>query len=169
MLHHQNPSAPFKGARVTRFHWRKRTLKMRKTHSSLILDIETAAGANLLIREGLVLDGEIRDVELFDPQCIITRCYNCQEFGHNAKYCKAQGRCSLCAAPGHAHTSCPALNTPEYYRCANCCGKHAAGSPQCPKQRLESEKTISARATKACFFNEPVCQVPPSTTTPVFS
>ena len=41
------------------------------------------------------LGWERRRVEIFIPNPI--RCYNCQRFGHLAKYCTAEVRCSRCA------------------------------------------------------------------------
>lgn len=74
-IHEQNKLPVARGARVTRLHWRQLTLMLHKSYSSLLLDIESPGGANVLLREGLVIDSELKEVELFDPSCMITRCY----------------------------------------------------------------------------------------------
>lgn len=153
-LHEQNPAIASKGARIIRLLWRQRTLKLKKTYSSLLIDVETASGASTLIREGLVLNGEIKDVKLFDPECLITRCYKCQRYGHNAKYCQNETRCALCAAPGHQRAECPSTDIPAGHSCVNCSGSHPSGNAICPKQIKESEKAKVSRFNKPQLFKE---------------
>lgn len=167
-LHESNPSLRNRGAGILRFHWRQRALKLKKSYSSLLLDIESASGANALIREGLVLDNEIKDVELFDPACLITRCYRCQKYGHNAKFCKATERCSLCAAPGHGRTSCPKATSHSHRACVNCTGRHASGSSECPEHKTQARRARDAVAQKPRFFREPDSQ-PSLSAAPVFA
>lgn len=153
-IHQHNPYAITRGARVLRFHWRQRTLKLHKSYSSLLLDVESAKGANVFINEGIVYNGEVKEVELFDPSCLITRCYRCQKYGHNAKFCQAAGRCSLCSSPNHDRSLCPHASSPADHSCANCTGRHAAGSADCPEQQTQAQKAREAVASKARYFKE---------------
>lgn len=162
-LHAMNPNAISRGARILRFHWRQRALKLNKQYSSLLLDVESAQGANALIREGLVFNGEIKEIELFEPECLITRCYKCQRYGHNAKYCQAAERCSLCAAPGHARNLCPVASQDAQRACVNCTGRHASGSSQCPQQQAQAQKAQKAMLSKARFFKEPASEATSAT------
>lgn len=166
-LHESNPSLRARNASILRFHWRQRALKLKKSYSSLLLDIESAHGANVLIQEGLVFDNEIKDVELFDPSCLITRCYRCQKYGHNAKFCQATERCSLCAAPGHSRLTCPRAESPSQHACVNCTGGHASGSAVCVEQKNQARRARDAVAQKARFFREPNAQ-PSASPPPVF-
>lgn len=51
---------------VVYIHWRQKVLWLKKTMSSLLVDVAAPKGANTLIWEGLVLDGELKEVKLFD-------------------------------------------------------------------------------------------------------
>jgi hypothetical protein len=159
-IYEQNPAIRG-GVRVARFRWRKRALRLKKTASSLMLDVANPEGANALIEEGLVLDGELKEVERFDPQCLVTRCYNCQKYGHNAKNCRHPQMCGHCAAPGHTHETCPFRGDKTKQRCANCSGRHRAGSLECGKHMEEMSRAQRARETKPRLFEVPAGGVPP--------
>jgi len=119
------------------------------------VDIGSPEGANLLIREGIVIDGEIKEVELFDPQCLVTRCFNCQGYGHAARSCRANKKCGFCAAGGHSHENCPLKGQTTKQRCANCAGKHMAGSQDCRAHQEEVSRARRALETKPKRFAEP--------------
>jgi hypothetical protein len=90
-----------------------------------------------------VLDGELKEVERFDAQCLVTRCYNCQKYGHNANipvnYCAAQG-------PGHIHDTCTFKGDKAKQRCTNCSGGHKAGSQECNKDKEEINRAQAREA-----------------------
>ena len=159
-IYRQNPAIK-EGVKILRLHWRKHVVRLKKTVSSLILDVGCPDGANALIREGLVLEGELKEVELFDAQCLVMRCYRCQKYGHNARNCKNQQRCGHCAAPGHGHEECQFKDQEAKRRCANCIGKHIAGSRECPKQEEEICRARQAREAKPRYFAVPVGKIPP--------
>jgi len=56
----------------------------------------------------------------------VIRCYNCQSFGHLAKFCSNKRRCEFCSG-SHLHEHCS-----DEIRCANCGGNHSASSLLCP-------------------------------------
>lgn len=63
----------------------------------------------------------------------ITRCYQCQRYGHIAKHCRNQVACSHCGA-AHAFKDCS--NTTSKPACVNCTGgqnSHSSASNQCPE------------------------------------
>ena len=159
-IYEQNPAIR-KGVKLARLHWRKRVLRLKKTSSSLILDTTSPEGANTLIKEGLVLDGELKEVERFDAQCLVTRCYNCQKYGHNARNCQHFQRCGYCAAPGHIHDTCTFKGDKAKQRCANCSGDHKAGSQECNRHKEEINRARQAREAKPRLFNVPMGGVPP--------
>ncbi|KAN0073304.1 hypothetical protein V8E54_008524 [Elaphomyces granulatus] len=159
-IYEQNPAIR-KGVKLARLHWRKRVLRLKKTSSSLILDTTSPEGANTLIKEGLVLDGELKEVERFDAQCLVTRCYNCQKYGHNARNCQHSQRCGYCAAPGHIHDTCTFKGDKAKQRCANCSEDHKAGSQECNRHKEEINRARQAREAKPRLFNIPMGGVPP--------
>ena len=50
--------------------------------------------------------GIIFKVEEFRALFSVQQCYNCQNFGHSAKTCKAKIKCVICGE-GHSHKGCP--------------------------------------------------------------
>jgi hypothetical protein len=65
----------------------KRGAKDSTWAGTLIIDVATPRQANILIQEGLILQGVLHDVEVFHRDCLIIRCYQCQRFGHTARVC----------------------------------------------------------------------------------
>lgn len=79
---------------------------------------------------------------------IVTRCYNCQQFGHAAKFCRETSpTCNHCGEPGHAHKECSSKSTPP--RCATCkrfkrkCD-HQTGDVDCPARKYAEANYINS-------------------------
>jgi hypothetical protein len=166
-IYDQNPAIKGK-VQILRFHWRRHVLRQKKAWSALLIDIATPHGGNNLIEEGLVLDGELKDVELFDALCLVTRCYNCQGYGHSARFCRRPQRCGHCAAPGHDTGACPAKGQKAKRRCANCQLEHVAGSPSCAVQQRELARAQRAREDKPRLFPVSALETPPPVDTCTF-
>lgn len=78
----------------------------------------------------------------------VTRCFNCQGYGHSAKYCKKQGPevCSHCGRAGHGFEKCPRRG--EKPSCANCLAAkrpsdHRVGTMECPMYKRMVEQRAS--------------------------
>lgn len=56
----------------------------------------------------------------------ITRCFNCQKYGHNAKVCKSETACGKCAKH-HSTRDCPDDKT-KLRQCANCIRSKLSGN-----------------------------------------
>lgn len=73
----------------------------------------------------------------------ITRCYQCQRFGHPSKYCRSAQACQYCSSSEHKSSDCPDQNNEDRRCCINCtrakysCTNHAASSNAC---RIYKEK-----------------------------
>jgi hypothetical protein len=74
-----------------------------------------------------------------------TRCFNCNEYGHIAKYCKNTLTCARCSEEGHDHRECR-----KEVQCINCIKannkygkkhdtKHATRDKDCPTLKKELE------------------------------
>lgn len=76
----------------------------------------------------------------------LTRCYNCQRYGHTSKYCRSAKQCGFCASTDHESTACQHKHNPDKFNCANCLRSehhkkhhnHNAADNSCPiyKSRL---------------------------------
>ena len=56
----------------------------------------------------------------------VIRCYNCQAFGHLAKFCNNKRRCEFCSGFHESDERCS-----KQVCCANCGGNHPSFSPSC--------------------------------------
>ena len=74
-------------------------------------------------------------VEEFRAPISVLQCYNCQNFGHSAKNCKAKIKCVICGE-GHSHKECP--NREKQPKCANCKGPHVANYKGCPAYKKKT-------------------------------
>lgn len=63
------------------------------------------------------------------------RCYNCQDYGHQAKVCRAQIVCPACSER-HKYEDCP---TKTVRKCANCQGNHTAAYKGCIKYKAAEQ------------------------------
>lgn len=134
------------GLEVLRVAWPKKVAGSGKTHSSLIVEVATAAMANRLIDMGMVESYQACSCELFERGCRATQCFKCYEFGHMAMSCKKDERCSKC---GGRHLTAKCAAPADRKRCVNCNGNHESWMRSCPKWVHE------ARQAKIAFQNRP--------------
>ena len=81
-----------------------------------------------------------------------TRCYNCQQFGHVAKFCVNNKRCPKCSE-NHSYEECKSVLA----KCLNCGGQHSSAFRGCTSfknaQKITEYKTLNkmsyAQAAKA--------------------
>lgn len=103
------------------------------------------------IREELLKRGRIY-VEYASCRVVdylqISRCYQCQAYGHIAKYCKQEGGqvCSHCGEKGHSYRECQ--RPKEDPVCVNCKvirkeSKHRVGTMDCPLYVKAVERMVS--------------------------
>lgn len=101
---------------ILRIAWPKSVKNTGKTRSSLIIETASAAQANRILDEGILVGHSECDTELFEKECRITQCHKCYGFGHIAKVCNNQTICHIC---GYNHTSDKCRRKAGSY-CANC-------------------------------------------------
>jgi hypothetical protein len=146
VLNSQNP-----GVNITRI-----TTLMRKpknpnapTHS-IILFTEDPKEADHLILRGARVANRIHAAQKYTPQFQVTRCFNCQGFGHKAQVCTRKQRCGKCSGD-HKTAECKGKETD--YRCALCQGNHKAWEDECPKKKEEINKLKYLRNTTTPTFD----------------
>ena len=146
---------------IARIAWPKHVITEQKSYSSFILETSSPVTANRIITQGLIHEGEIKDCVRYLSEAKVTRCFNCQEYGHIARICKKSPACAECAGE-HRAEECP--KGPEAARkCAVCGGKHRAGAPNCEIERKEKEKAAFARIQASRQYQ---CTVSPPRSSP---
>ena len=100
--------------------------------SSWVLEVTPEARITLLSKERLHIAYKTCKVEDY---LRISRCYNCQKFGHASKDCKNTRVCSICAQDGHGHDNCKIKEDKAI--CRNCRNysnpaNHSVRSVTCP-------------------------------------
>lgn len=78
---------------------------------------------------------------------LLTRCYNCQQYGHSAKYCReGSPTCGHCGCTGHSIKECPKSSEPA--KCATCLrfkksADHKTGEQLCPAKKSAEARHLS--------------------------
>ena len=93
--------------------------------------------ADALILQNLVcnITGIVNQVEFRQP-ISVTQYFNCQSFGHSAKYCRSKIKCLICDE-GHSHKGYPNKKAKKP-KCANCKGPHVASYKRCPEYKKQA-------------------------------
>lgn len=81
----------------------------------------------------ILMNERFKVTPFLDPP---VQCYNCQRFGHNAKFCKNKTRCVICSEE-HRHIDCPNKNNTK--KCANCKENHTSNYGGCQKMKEAKE------------------------------
>jgi hypothetical protein len=79
----------------------------------------------------------------------VTRCFNCQKYGHVSKYCQSEKQCGICAATNHETRNCMVKDNEQKHKCANCVRSrqsntnHQAGDSECPIYLFKRQDLIN--------------------------
>ena len=79
------------------------------TKLNLILGLASPEEANMLCRNEVFIDAQVFRCEPYEESLQPRQCYQCFQFGHIARHCRAVKRCGHCAAAAHpgGEPSCP--------------------------------------------------------------
>jgi hypothetical protein len=135
--------------KIVHYSWLKKDAE-QKQFSSLIVEVDCARTANRMILEGVLLQYELKTVELYDPRSRITQCFNCQKYdGHKSRTCRSSTRCGNCGGE-HPTKECACKSPTARRRCAACQGgDHPSWAASCPARIKEISRARHAYATRA--------------------
>jgi hypothetical protein len=60
------------------------------------VEVHCAEQANCMIREGVVIQYDLKLAETYDPRCRIMQCYKRQKYGYIGTTCYNQQKCGHC-------------------------------------------------------------------------
>ncbi|KAG4225090.1 hypothetical protein PC116_g26468 [Phytophthora cactorum] len=120
-------------------------------YAIMIIRTTSLDTARYLCANGLLWRAELYQCEPFTRDARAEQCYKCYRFGHMAKYCEEQARCSRCAGVAHedGEERCTAR-----VRCRNCGGPHPAWSKECRHVQEAKEKAKEAYIHRPRQFEE---------------
>lgn len=140
------------GLEIVRAAWPKNVVDSGKSHSSLILEVATAAMANRLIDHGVIESYRELDCEYFAKEARTIQCFNCHKFGHPAKLCRNPIFCHKC---GESHDPNTCETTPERMHCAECAKEgHKPWMRRCPKWKETKEKVRGILKNRPLKYRE---------------
>lgn len=104
-----------------------------KAYGSMVVYVTKGTDARKLL-EGRYFDlaGESTYTNVFEPRRGPLQCFNCQDMGHKAFSCKKPQACARCAAQGHHHKHCDAVEP----KCIPCGGHHESFNRNCSIRNL---------------------------------
>ena len=136
------------GAKISRLAWTRKAIEMKKLFSSPVIETDSSAIVNNFIKNGIIINHEIKTCKLLCRESRLIQCFNCQKYGYIGRACKSTTRCKHCAA-GHSSASC---TTKETKKCAACNQEgHEAWFFKCSERMLQEQKTIFAFASRPLF------------------
>ena len=140
--------------KILRTYWTRKSKLLKKSVTSLHIDLATPEQANLLIKRGVVLGHMIHEVEPALLDTSVVQYYKCSKFGHQARTCQAQAQCLACGGK-HARRDCPIPQEKLVPKCANCGGKHSAWEKACPKKQEATQKARESWLTRPGRYTTP--------------
>lgn len=115
---------------------------------ALIFVFRTAKKADKAIHHGIVIEGRVFAMAVYNQECRTRQCFNCYKYGHYSPQYTNQISCGRCAkahltpARDDTHSKC-CKEDPN--KCIVCGGKHAAWSKECKFRKQEYKRIRLAR------------------------
>ncbi|XP_022837321.1 uncharacterized protein LOC111364627 [Spodoptera litura] len=114
-------------------------------HCNFIIEVSAALRKALITQDRVFINWTSCPVRDFT---IVTRCYNCQQYGHAAKSCQAAApTCGHCGDEGHSIKDCPKKGAPP--KCATCArfkkpSNHQTGDIDCPAKKAAENRYMNS-------------------------
>jgi len=147
-LKRQNDSKDIKIVKIAAL--KTRNLSASTKHHAIIIYTHEAEAANRCIKGGFNINHRSYPAEKYAPQYRVTRCYNCQRFGHHAAKCRGKTKCGNCASHDHTTKNC----TVNECKCVNCGANHKTQDHNCSHWKEETAKMAEKRRIASVYFNE---------------
>ena len=111
--------------KILRTYWTRKSKLLKKSVTSLHIDLATPEQANLLIKKEVVLGHMIHEVQPALLDTSVVQYYKYSKFGHQARTCQAQAQCLACGEK-HARRDCLIPQEKLVPKYTNCGRKHSA-------------------------------------------
>lgn len=123
--------------------------KKDKQTASLVVKVDDAKMANLLIEEGLVLDHTLHRCIRYNLACKIKQCFKCYKYGHVSVHCRKNTRCGACS--GLHRTSKCAQDKEQ--KCPLCNNAYTFWDKKCKHGKKKYLKIEAAKHSTPRLYN----------------
>ena len=128
------------GMKIESIFWLSSLKKDRRT-ALLVIEVDDAKMANMLIEEVLVLDHTLLGCMRYNPACRIKQCFNCNEYSHVSVHCHKITKCGACLGP---HRTSECLRD-KGQKCPLCNGAHTSWDKRCEHRKKEYLRIEAAK------------------------
>ena len=150
---------------IVRTAWTARARRDPAKPGSLVLVLATPGQANLVVRDGVLLENEYHNADIYSEECRVMRCFKCQKYHRTtSQRCRNEVRCGFCAGT-HSTNDCIAKDSGKGAACVPC-GRpgHPAWARDCPCRTTEVHRAREAYAVRPTRYQERPSYTPPATT-----
>ena len=134
--------------------WSKRALQTGKKYRLMIVKTASAEKVNALIEKDWIEEQDIKTCELFERECQMTQCFNCQQYEHTDRACKMSIKCRHCTE-SHDTKVCSHLLDKIKRRCMICMKSgHEAWVNICEACIEQKKRTQIAFFNKSVFYSQ---------------
>ncbi len=128
------------GIKIESLFWLSSSKKAKQA-ASLVIAVDDAKMANLLMEEELILNHTLHGCIRYNPACKIKQCFKCYEYGHVSVHCRKNTRCGACSGP-HRTSECP---RDKVKKCPLCNGAHTSWDKKCEHRKKEYLRIEAAK------------------------
>ena len=127
-------------------------LKEMKSHVNPTIDLKRVrvscqdqSAADTLLKNGIYVNYQKFNFELYNHKIKVTQCYNCQQLGHISKSCPQGKICVSCSSNNHDidDNGKPICNSETKF-CILCKGEHSNAYSRCPV-KIDKINEIASR------------------------
>jgi hypothetical protein len=126
---------------------------LKRAYEAAVIGFSTKEQANEACELGITWEGIWLGAEPYTQSTRVIKCYQCQDYGHTAKFCRRPATCGWCSEAGHTAEHCAHKGNSSKRACASCHKKgHSAMDRDCPMRLREEHRAKKAYESRPLRF-----------------